>query len=106
MGMRDFNWMRKAECRDVDPELFFPDSGDVHAVEVAKLVCESCPVADQCLQFALESKERYGVWGGRTERERRNMHYRGTRRQHRERVEDERRIRELLTQLGPEVVKK
>ncbi|MCK0092041.1 WhiB family transcriptional regulator [Rhodococcus sp. F64268] len=64
-----------AACRDVDGAIFFhPDNerGEPREerIEAAKRICRSCPVSMQCLRYALESGERYGVWGGMTEEER------------------------------------
>lgn len=70
------DWTAKAACRDVDPELFFPIStvGPLQTqVEAAKQVCRSCPAINQCLEWALTSDERWGVWGGTSEEERRRM---------------------------------
>jgi WhiB family redox-sensing transcriptional regulator len=63
-----WTWHSEASCRGVDAELFFPGN-DEEAVP-AKAICETCPVRNPCLAFALERGERYGVWGGMTERER------------------------------------
>lgn len=70
-------WMRRAACADTDPELFFPVSnegpGATQRAE-AKRVCAGCPVRAECLEYALESKQRSGVWGGLDERERATLH--------------------------------
>jgi len=64
------DWFTRAACIGVDPDLFFPDRGG--PVAEAKAVCRSCPVCRDCLEFALaEPAERFGVWGGLSERERR-----------------------------------
>jgi len=55
----------------VDPAVFYPTSDE--EAEAAKEVCARCPVREACLEFALASRERDGVWGGATERERRRM---------------------------------
>lgn len=61
-----------ALCREVDTgELFFPEKGGTTAP--AKQVCRMCPVREECLQYALDHDERYGIWGGKSERERRRM---------------------------------
>lgn len=68
------DWRHRAVCRDVDPELFFPvgNSGPALAQTAdAKAVCASCPVATECLDWALESGQEAGVWGGLSEDERR-----------------------------------
>lgn len=58
-------------CRHEDPELFFPDKGS-RATE-AKAVCERCPLKGVCLEHALETKEKDGVWGGTTPEERKKL---------------------------------
>lgn len=64
-------WTAQAACIGVDPDLFFPvRGGDVSA---AKRVCAMCPVAAECLAYAMDTHQCYGVWGGRSERERRRM---------------------------------
>ena len=64
-------WAVYSACREADPEIFFAAT---RADERAALaVCNTCAVADQCLQFATETRERFGVWGGTNERERRKM---------------------------------
>lgn len=66
------DWFTRAACIGVDPDLFFPDRGG--PVAEAKAVCRSCPVCRDCLEFALaEPAERFGVWGGTSERERRRV---------------------------------
>lgn len=63
-----------ARCAETDPEAFFPEKGETP--RDAKRVCNDnggCPVKDQCLEYALEHGERYGVWGGLSERERRKV---------------------------------
>ncbi|NYT92873.1 WhiB family transcriptional regulator [Salinispora sp. H7-4] len=74
------DWRHHAICRDEDPELFFPIGTSGPAllqVEQAKAVCRRCPVTDQCLQWALESGQDAGVWGGMSEEERRAVKRRG-----------------------------
>ena len=68
------DWRHRAVCREEDPELFFPIGNTGPAllqIEEAKAVCRRCPVMDQCLQWALESGQDAGVWGGLSEDERR-----------------------------------
>jgi transcription factor WhiB len=62
----NWTWQEDAACRGVLPDVFFPDEDPARA----KAICETCPVRLHCLAFALERKERYGVWGGLTEKER------------------------------------
>lgn len=65
------NWRDAAACRTVDPEVFFPFPGDTRGQDAAKAVCAVCPVRDECLAWALATGQDAGVWGGRTEDERR-----------------------------------
>ena len=62
-------WHDLARCAETDPEMFFPDKGE--SVRPAKRVCAGCEVQAECLQDALDRGERFGVWGGLSERERR-----------------------------------
>jgi WhiB family transcriptional regulator, redox-sensing transcriptional regulator len=68
------DWRHHAACREVDPELFFPIGNTGPAllqIEEAKQVCRRCPVIESCLQWAVESGQDSGVWGGMSEDERR-----------------------------------
>lgn len=67
----NLSWRKRAACQGVDPDVFFPVS-DEDAVQ-AKAICNQCPVREPCLEWALATRERDGVWGGATERERRRM---------------------------------
>ncbi len=60
-----------AACRGCDPNLFFPEHGG--PTDDAKAVCMSCPVRVECLEFALQNVEKFGIWGGISERERRRL---------------------------------
>jgi WhiB family transcriptional regulator, redox-sensing transcriptional regulator len=64
-------WRQLSACRGVDPDIFYPASDD--EAEVAKAVCAQCPVRQPCLEYALTNRERDGVWGGATEKERRRI---------------------------------
>lgn len=64
-------WQEKALCAQTDPEAFFPEKGG--STREAKRVCTSCDVRSECLEYALENDERFGIWGGLSERERRRM---------------------------------
>ena len=64
-------WMDLALCAQVDPEAFFPEKGA--SPRAAKRVCTECPVRTQCLEYALANGERFGVWGGLSEQERRKL---------------------------------
>jgi len=66
-------WREAAACRGSDPSLFFPEDEDGEVVDDAKAVCAVCAVREQCLEYALEAREEYGVWGGTTPRERRRL---------------------------------
>lgn len=65
------SFMDLGSCRGLDPDIFFPDRGE--SLKPAKSVCEKCIVKDECLEYALDSGERFGIWGGTSERERRRM---------------------------------
>ena len=67
----NLSWRQSAACRGVDPDTFYPVSDEEAAA--AKSVCAQCGVREACLEFALANRERDGVWGGATERERRRM---------------------------------
>ena len=76
------DWRNHAACRDVDPELFFPIGNTGPAllqIDEAKQVCQRCKVTEACLQWALESGQDSGVWGGLSEDERRALKRRGAR---------------------------
>ncbi|MEU2855529.1 WhiB family transcriptional regulator [Streptomyces syringium] len=76
------DWRHNAVCREEDPELFFPvgnTGSTVLQIEEAKAVCRRCPVMEQCLQWALESGQDAGVWGGLSEGERRALKRRAAR---------------------------
>lgn len=67
-------WRDHALCRNTDPELFFPVGTTGHAltsIEHAKRVCDECKVTSECLDFALETNQDSGIWGGLSEEERR-----------------------------------
>lgn len=64
-------WQNYANCLGVDPDLFFPERGA--STREAKAVCRGCVVQDECLEFALSNGEKFGIWGGKSERERRRV---------------------------------
>lgn len=76
MENRVTDWRNRAACRDQDPELFFPVSevgpGECQVAE-AKAVCAGCPVRAECLRFAIEEGLDYGIFGGQTASERRDV---------------------------------
>ena len=67
----DQPWVDQALCAQTDPELWFPEKGG--ATHVAKATCAQCFVQAECLDYALTTNERFGVWGGLSERERRAL---------------------------------
>jgi WhiB family redox-sensing transcriptional regulator len=76
------DWRDKSACLTVDPELFFPVGNTGPAldqIEKAKAVCAGCSVVENCLQYALESNQDSGVWGGLSEDERRALKRRAAR---------------------------
>jgi WhiB family redox-sensing transcriptional regulator len=64
-------WQDRALCAQTDPEAFFPEKGG--STREAKRVCRGCEVRAECLEYALENDERFGIWGGLSERERRRL---------------------------------
>lgn len=64
-------WMERARCLDADPEAFFPEKGG--STREAKRICAVCDVREECLEYALANDERFGIWGGMSERERRRL---------------------------------
>ncbi len=64
-------WQDQANCLGVDPDLFFPERGA--STREAKEVCRGCVVRNDCLEYALENGEKFGIWGGLSERERRRL---------------------------------
>ncbi|MFM7306572.1 MAG: WhiB family transcriptional regulator [Actinomycetota bacterium] len=67
----DRAWQDQANCLGVDPDLFFPERGA--STREAKEVCRGCEVRVQCLEYALANGEKFGIWGGLSERERRRL---------------------------------
>lgn len=67
----DRTWQDYANCLGVDPDLFFPERGA--STREAKEVCRGCIVRAQCLEYALVNSEKFGIWGGMSERERRRI---------------------------------
>lgn len=57
-------WVTDAACAQADPDAFFPKSGDLETVRAAKRICASCPVAAQCLDYAIRTHPTAGIWGG------------------------------------------
>lgn len=76
------DWRQSAACREEDPDLFFPvgtSSPALMQTEEAKRVCRRCPVREQCLRWALDTAQDFGVWGGADEEERRALRRRAAR---------------------------
>ncbi len=67
------SWRRRAACRGIDAEVFYPATEDEADAAPAKAICGQCPVREPCLEHALGHREREGIWGGTTERERRRI---------------------------------
>ncbi len=68
-------WEEEAACKRVHPSVMFPPTGLEHhlSVKFAKSICNECPVQEECLNFALRTKQKFGIWGGKTEGERRSL---------------------------------
>ena len=71
MSTTEITWRQRGACNGLDPAVFYPDSEE--NAEEAKGICASCPVRLSCLEHALTMRERDGVWGGTTEKERRRI---------------------------------
>jgi len=67
----DLAWQDLANCRGANPDLFFPERGA--STRTAKGICRECSVRAECLEFAIVSSEKFGIWGGLSERERRKI---------------------------------
>lgn len=65
------SWQERALCAETDPESFFPEKGG--STREAKRICSGCEVRAECLEYALAHDERFGIWGGLSERERRRL---------------------------------
>lgn len=70
-GAVEQEWQDQALCAQTDPEAFFPEKGG--STREAKRICQACAVRDECLEYALEHDERFGIWGGLSDRERRRL---------------------------------
>lgn len=70
-GAVEQEWHDQALCAQTDPEAFFPEKGG--STREAKRICQACGVRDECLEYALVNDERFGIWGGLSERERRRL---------------------------------
>ncbi len=65
------SWQEQSLCAQTDPEAFFPEKGG--STREAKRICVGCEVKSECLEYALAHDERFGIWGGLSERERRRL---------------------------------
>jgi len=70
-GRQQREWQNRANCMGVDPDLFFPERGA--STREAKAVCHGCVVREDCLDYAIDNAEKFGIWGGLSERERRRL---------------------------------
>ncbi len=70
-GPGEPDWQERALCAQTDPEAFFPEKGG--STREAKRICSGCDVRAECLEYALAHDERFGIWGGLSERERRRL---------------------------------
>jgi WhiB family redox-sensing transcriptional regulator len=68
---RERDWIKQAACRGMDTNIFFPERGDNAAVQLAKTVCDACPVQTQCREYG--EMERFGFWGGTSVRTRQKV---------------------------------
>ena len=73
----NLNWKLKADCRDTDPNIFFPPTSldkqhKIEEEELAKKICSHCVVSDDCLEYAIRTNQEHGGWGGENETERRS----------------------------------
>jgi WhiB family redox-sensing transcriptional regulator len=71
--MSPMSWRDHGRCRGVDPEIFYPPEEDEERADEAKAICAVCPVRELCLEHAITRREKIGIWGGLTERERRRL---------------------------------
>jgi WhiB family transcriptional regulator, redox-sensing transcriptional regulator len=71
----DTSWIERGRCQTerVPTYIFFPERGERDAVDQAKAICADCPVKDDCLAYALRTNQPYGIWGGKSGKERRTM---------------------------------
>jgi WhiB family redox-sensing transcriptional regulator len=70
-AVEEGGWQERALCAETDPEAFFPEKGG--STREAKKICTGCEVRNDCLEYALANDERFGIWGGLSERERRRL---------------------------------
>ena len=65
------SWTEEANCKGAEADLFFPERGA--STRKAKAICRACSVQSKCLEYAIENSEKFGIWGGMSERERRRI---------------------------------
>ena len=71
LRLQELWWQVDANCIGEDPDLFFPDRGA--STRKAKELCNSCVVQEHCLEYSIVNNEKFGIWGGLSERERRKI---------------------------------
>jgi len=71
ISIHEGDWQERALCSQTDPEAFFPEKGS--STREAKRTCTRCEVRDECLEYAVSRNEKFGIWGGLTERQRRKL---------------------------------
>ena len=71
LGATRQEWQGQGLSDQTDPEALFPEKGG--STREAKRICQACAVRDECLEYALLNDERFGIWGGLSERERRRL---------------------------------
>jgi len=71
LAIDELSWQDYANCRGADADLFFPERGA--STRRAKAICAACEVRGKCLDFAIDYGEKFGIWGGMSERERRRV---------------------------------
>ena len=89
------NWALKALCRNLNTDAFFPARGE-NTTHI-KMICKACPVVKPCLEYAMRNSEKFGIWGGTSERERRKMR---SSKYHIKRNDGEVTVSQLLEQFG------
>lgn len=71
LALDSLEWQDQANCKGANADLFFPERGA--STRAAKAICRECQVRDACLEFAITTGEKFGIWGGMSERERRRV---------------------------------
>jgi WhiB family redox-sensing transcriptional regulator len=70
--MNALTWRDRGRCKGAEPDVFYPEDDEDPGAE-AKAICQVCPVREACLEYAITTREKIGVWGGYTARERRRL---------------------------------